>query len=141
MPISNPVSPLDAALAGVGERWALLVVDALMTGSKRFNELIEELPGIAPNILSQRLKHLEHVGVIIARLYSERSSRFTYELTAAGKELAGVLRLLAQWGAGHSSESEGVTHRLCGTQLEARWYCPTCADTVQDGTEDDVHSI
>ena len=54
-----------------------------------------------------------------------------------GRELAGALRLLAQWGARHS-EAEPVRHAACGTALEARWYCPTCEETVDDPGED-VH--
>ena len=54
-------SPLADALARVGDRWTLLTVAALLDGPKRFNELQEELNGIAPNVLSARLKSLtEH---------------------------------------------------------------------------------
>ena len=51
-----PVTPLAAAVARVGDRWTMLLVEALLEGPRRFNDLIEALPGIAPNILSQRLK-------------------------------------------------------------------------------------
>ena len=53
-------SPLADALMRVGDRWTLLVVQALLAGPRRFNELLEDIPGIAANILSQRLKRLEH---------------------------------------------------------------------------------
>ena len=52
-------SPLAEALVGVGDRWTLLVVQALLDGPRRFNDLLEQIPGIAPNILSERLKRLE----------------------------------------------------------------------------------
>ena len=125
-------SPLDAALARVGDRWALLVVHALLGGPRRFSDLIEAVPGIAPNILSQRLKHLEQGGVVTPRPYSERPPRVSYELTDNGTELAGTLRLLAQWGAGQSDEAEPLHHGSCGTAVEARWYCPTCARVIDD---------
>ncbi|HVE76888.1 MAG TPA: hypothetical protein VND22_09030, partial [Actinomycetota bacterium] len=54
---------------------------------------------------------------------------------AAGKELAGAVRLLAQWGSGRTSETEAIRHDTCGTALEARWYCPTCAETVDASEE------
>ena len=82
-------SPLDAALARVGDRWSLLVVEALLGGPQRFNDLLAAVPGVATNVLSQRLKRLESESVVIARPYSERPPRFSYELTAAGTELAG----------------------------------------------------
>ncbi len=92
-------SPLADALHRVGDRWTLLVVAALLEGAKRFNELQDELEGIAPNVLSGRLKLLAEQALIVARPYSERPPRFEYELTESGRELAGALRLLADWGA------------------------------------------
>jgi len=59
-------SPLAAAVARVGDRWTMLVVEALLAGPRRFNDLQEVLPGIAPNILSQRLKHLEREFLVVA---------------------------------------------------------------------------
>jgi len=131
---------LEAALERIGERWALLVVDALLEGPKRFNDLIELVPGIAPNILSQRLKHLEREAIIVARPYQRRPVRYSYELTAAGRELAGALRLLAQWGARGSGQA-ALRHATCGSPLEARWYCPTCARTVDDAEPAEVRYL
>lgn len=101
-----PVSPLADALSRVGDRWTLLVVAALLDGPKRFNELQEGLGGIAPNILSGRLKGLVEQALVVAVAYSERPPRFVYELTASGRELAGALRPLADWGAGGTGEDE-----------------------------------
>ncbi len=93
-------SPLAEALARVGDRWTLLVVEALLPGPRRFNDLLSQIPGIAANILSDRLKRLERDGLLVARPYSQRPPRAAYQLTAEGTELAGALRLLAHWGAG-----------------------------------------
>src|SRR3712207_6295822 len=86
-------SPLADALASVGDRWALLVIAALLDGPRRFGELEQELPGIAPNVLSNRLRRLEEEGLVIAEPYQQRPARFVYEATAPGRELAGALRL------------------------------------------------
>jgi DNA-binding HxlR family transcriptional regulator len=125
-------SPLEAALERVGDRWSLLVVEALLAGPRRWSELDEEMPGIAPNILSERLKRLEREGVVTSRPYSERPLRMVYELTTPGRELAGALRLLADWGAGRSPAAEPLRHVTCGTPMEARWYCPTCSRPVAE---------
>jgi DNA-binding HxlR family transcriptional regulator len=119
-------SPLAEALAKVGDRWTLLVVEALLSGPSRFNDLLGQVPGIAANILSERLKRLEREGLLVARAYSERPPRAAYELTAEGKDLAGALRLLAQWGARRTDAAEAPRHPACGTPVEVRWYCPTC---------------
>ena len=128
-----PVSPLDVALHRVGDRWSLLLVEALLGGPRRFGELLADLDGLAPNILSNRLKALESEGLLAARPYSQRPRRVTYVLTASGAELAGALRLLAQWGAVRSSTARPpLLHQSCGTPVEARWWCPTCARVVDD---------
>lgn len=129
-------SGLDAALARVGDRWSLLIVEALLEGPRRFNDLGSAVAGIAPNILTDRLRRLERAGVIVGQRYSERPVRLAYSLTADGQELAGVLRLLAAWGSG--SDSEGLRHVTCGTALEARWWCPTCTAAIG---EDEASSL
>jgi DNA-binding HxlR family transcriptional regulator len=128
-------SPLAEALATVGDRWTLLVVEALLEGPRRFNDLLGQIPGIAANILSERLKRLEREALLVARPYSQRPPRSAYELTAEGKELAGALRLLAHWGAGHADPAELPRHPACGTPIEVRWYCPTCDRLVDDEAE------
>ena len=134
-----PPSPLADALARVGDRWTLLLVAALLEGEKRFNELHEELDGIAPNVLSARLKLLGEQALVVSRAYSERPPRFVYELTASGRELAGALRLLADWGARSGGAGEPLRHAACGTALEARWWCPNCETIVDDAADaDDV---
>ena len=131
---TSSVSPLAEAMARVGDRWTLLVVNALLGGPRRFNDLIGDLPGLASNILSQRLRHLEREGVVVATPYSMRPPRFVYELTASGRELAGAVRLLAQWGAGQGGDDVAMAHDACGTAMEARWWCPTCALAVDGDT-------
>lgn len=127
-------SPLDAALGRVGDRWSFLLVEALLDGPRRFNDLGAAIPGIAPNILTDRLRRLERERVVVSRSYSERPARVAYALTEDGQELAGVLRLLAAWGSG-TSGAEGLRHETCGSLLEARWYCPTCARVVDENEE------
>jgi DNA-binding HxlR family transcriptional regulator len=131
-------TPLADALGRVGDRWTLLLVAALLDGPRRFNELQDELAGIAPNVLSARLKALGEQALIVAEPYSERPPRFAYELTDAGRELAGALRLLADWGARTGGAAEPYRHEACGTALEARWWCPTCGVVVEDPDDDDL---
>jgi len=146
-PAGRPVAdtpsttPLGEAVARIGDRWMLLVVNALLAGPHRFNDLLGELPGLASNILTQRLRHLEREGVVVATPYSRRPPRFVYELTASGRELAGAVRLLAQWGAGQGGDNAAMTHDACGTPMEARWWCPTCARMVDDGPEDGLRFV
>jgi DNA-binding HxlR family transcriptional regulator len=134
-------SPLAEALARVGDRWTLLVVQALLDGPRRFNGLVEQLPGIAPNILSERLKRLERDALVLARPYTDRPPRAAYELTAEGRELAGALGLLAHWGARHILPADVPRHSACGTPIEPKWYCPTCDRLVEDEPETEMHYL
>ena len=134
-------SPLAEAVARVGDRWTLLLIDALLEAPRRFNELAEDVPGIAPNILTQRLRHLEREGLVVAHRYTERPPRFAYELTARGRELAGALRLLAEWGSREAEDAERLRHDACGTTLEGRLYCSTCERPVAEGEAADVHFV
>jgi|SRR5579884_580910 len=130
---------LASALEAVGERWTLLVVAALLDGPRRFGELQHDVEGIAPNVLTDRLRRLERHGLLVARPYSERPPRFVYELSATGAELADALALLAGWGARNSPPEERPAHAVCGTPLEVRWWCPTCEQVVDGPDHDELH--
>jgi DNA-binding HxlR family transcriptional regulator len=136
-----PGRALDEALRRVGDRWSLLVVESLLIGPRRFGELLDGLDGLAPNILSRRLKALEADGLVVASPYSTRPYRVAYALTAQGAELAGALRLLAQWGAQHEPGAAPMHHATCGTPVEARWWCPTCAREVGDHEAPDLDFV
>lgn len=131
--------PLAEALDRVGDRWTLLVVAALLDGPRRFAELTEAVAGIAPNILTQRLRQLEAAGLVVSRPYSERPRRVEYEITAAGRGLEQPIRLLAGWGAEHAGEPV-PRHAECGSPLETRLWCPGCERPV-DGVEADEEDV
>jgi rubrerythrin len=56
-------------------------------------------------------------------------------------DLADALRLLAAWGAAHTEDAQVASHTLCGTTLQARWYCPTCATVVEDPEADELRYV
>jgi DNA-binding HxlR family transcriptional regulator len=134
---------LADAVARVGDRWTLLIVDALLAGPRRFGELEKELDGVAPNVLSRRLKQLEADGVIVAQPYQERPVRLQYRLTASGADLADALRLLSSWGARHGEvrQDAPLHHAACGTAVETRWWCPTCERIVERTEIDDLRYV
>jgi DNA-binding HxlR family transcriptional regulator len=122
---------LSEALEAIGDRWSLAVIANLLEGPLRFGELQERLPAISPNVLSQRLRALQQSGLLLSTPYSHRPLRCLYELTSAGAELAGPLRLLDDWGARRAgADDEPPRHAACETALELRWYCPACEEPV-----------
>jgi DNA-binding HxlR family transcriptional regulator len=138
-----PHDGLAEALALVGDRWTLLIVAALLEGPRRFGDLQADVDGIAPNVLTQRLRTLTQHGLVIASAYTERPPRFVYELSAGARELALPLQLLAGWGSTHAPGAQAPRHEVCGTPLELEWWCPVCRQTVPDAepsdADDDLH--
>lgn len=133
-------TPLRRAVDRIGDRWMLLIVGALLEGPRRFGELGDEL-GVAPNILTRRLRDLEADGVIVATPYNERPVRLSYELTAGGRELAGAIALLADWGARRDGWATHSFHETCGTPLEMRPWCQTCERVIDDRETSDAYEI
>lgn len=87
------------ALDRVGDRWALLIARELIHGPKRFTDLRAGLPGVGPDMLSQRLRELEAGGVLTRRTLPPPSAARVYELTEWGSELAPVLLALGCFGS------------------------------------------
>jgi DNA-binding HxlR family transcriptional regulator/putative sterol carrier protein len=87
--------PIVRAIEVLGERWTLLIVRDMLTGSSRFNELARGLPGISRALLSQRLRQMIAADLVVR-------TDAGYALTAAGEDLRPVVFGLAEWGARHA---------------------------------------
>ena len=115
----------------VGERWTILILQELLRGRHRFTDLREAVHGIAPNVLSERLKVLEAYSIIERRFYSDHPPRAEYHLTRRGHELGIVAGGLAVWGAKYLSDDIVLTHTECGSRVRVVYYCPTCQVRVR----------
>ena len=89
--------PVAKATEIVGEKWTLLVLRELLLGTTRFNDFQRAMSRMSPTLLAKRLRHLEEVGIIIRKKLSGQRG-YDYRLTAAGKELAPLIEILAVWG-------------------------------------------
>ena len=91
--------PVARTLDVIGERWTILILrDLFLHESRRFQDFMESLTGIAPNTLSSRLKVLETEGIVERKMYTKNPPRLEYLLTKKGKALGPVLRALKEWG-------------------------------------------
>lgn len=90
--------PVARSLDVVGDRWTLLIVRDLLLGTRRFKDLQQSLVGIAPNLLSDRLRRLEDAGLVIRTFFKQLPPRVEYRLTDKGKGLESVVRSLARFG-------------------------------------------
>jgi len=104
------------ALDVIGERWAVLVIRELVFGPKRFTDLRHGLPGIATNVLSQRLRQLERDGVVARRRLPPPAASQVYELTEYGQELVPIMLALGRWGA------RTMGARLPEQTLRPEWF-------------------
>ncbi|MBB3037911.1 winged helix-turn-helix transcriptional regulator [Hoyosella altamirensis] len=87
------------ALDVVGDRWTLLIVrELLLRGGCRFTDLQRELPGIATNLLSERLKELEQHAIVTREAAAPPVATTLYHLTDTGRDLEPVVRALLRWG-------------------------------------------
>jgi DNA-binding HxlR family transcriptional regulator len=127
----NQPCPVAKTLEVIGDRWTLLVVRDLLSGTKRFQDLLTTLPGIAPNILSARLKLMEEHGLIARHLYSDHPPRAEYALSAKGRELGMVVGALAAWGGRHVHKQTRLVHAGCGHPVSVGYYCPDCGEGVR----------
>jgi len=126
--------PVAKSLELVGERWTLLIVRDLLGGPRRFQDFHTSLPGIAPALLSERLKAMEEHGLIARRIYTEHPPRAEYTLTDRGRELGVVIGALATWGARHLHPESVVVNTDCGHEVQLRYFCPKCDSRVRGAT-------
>lgn len=105
----NQFCALAYALDVVGERWTLLIIRELLAGPRRFKDLMDGLPGVSTNLLSERLKRLEQQGILCRRVLPPPAGSAVYELTEAGQALEAAVLELGKWGSRLLPDSlEGV---------------------------------
>jgi DNA-binding HxlR family transcriptional regulator len=119
-PSLDSTCPVARTLDIVGERWTLLIIRDLLTGTMRFQDFQERLPGMAPNVLSDRLKTLTAHGLIRRNFYSEHPPRADYTLTDEGRELGVIVLALGRWGMRHLGGrlNKNLHHEECFHRLQ-----------------------
>ena len=100
----NMKCPIARTLDIVGERWTLLILrDLFLQGPRKFQNFEESLPGISATTLSARLKTLEQHNIVERRFYENHPPRAEYVLTAKGRSLGPILKMMQTWGAKHAT--------------------------------------
>jgi DNA-binding HxlR family transcriptional regulator/putative sterol carrier protein len=139
---------LAAGLDIIGERWTFLIIRELLLTPARFSELAENLPGIGPNLLSERLRSLTVRGLIEAEPVPGDGRGKQYRLTPLGEELRGPLLDLARWGMRFLSEKDvnGISRGAWGfLAVQAMMHGVEVPSNVNETYEfqvdDDVFSV
>ncbi|MDR1688075.1 MAG: helix-turn-helix transcriptional regulator [Clostridiales bacterium] len=93
-----PACPVETALTLMGDRWKLLIVRDLLTGTKRFGELKKSLNGISQKVLTQHLRIMEENELICREVFAEVPPRVEYSLTTLGESLKTIHDAMWRWG-------------------------------------------
>ena len=89
--------PIEATFKIIGKKWTILIVREMLRGTKQFNRFLENIEGITPKVLTERLRELQRLGIVKRRIVSEYPVRVEYEMTDLGKEFEPVLLAAASF--------------------------------------------
>ena len=98
-----PKCPVETTLRFIGEKWRILIIRDLLSGTKRFGELKKACSGISQKVLTHNLRKMEDDGLVKREVFSEVPPRVEYTLTDVGYSLAPVLDAMASWGTDYKT--------------------------------------
>jgi DNA-binding HxlR family transcriptional regulator len=99
MSLEQAACPVEITLSLLGNKWKVLILRELFTGTKRFGELTRGVNGISQKMLTQQLRQMETDGLVQRRVYAEVPPRVEYSLTEVGRSLNPILDSMHKWGA------------------------------------------
>lgn len=101
-----PECPVETTLSLVGNKWVVLILRDLFTGTKRFGELKKSLAPISQKVLTQQLRAMEANGVVHRKVYAEVPPRVEYSLTELGLSLEPIVMSMREWGIWYQKSCE-----------------------------------
>lgn len=93
-----PACPVEITMGLIGDKWKVLIIRDLLTGTKRFGELKKSLTGITQKVLTNNLREMEASGLVNRKVYAEVPPRVEYSLTETGWSLKPILDSMVVWG-------------------------------------------
>ncbi len=96
-----PACPVETTLTLIGDKWKVLILRDLLTGTKRFGELKRSLGQVSQKVLTAQLRAMEDSGLLTRRVYPEVPPRVEYTLTELGLSLKPILDAMENWGEGY----------------------------------------
>ena len=98
-----PVCPVATTVGLIGNKWKLLIMRNLLTGTQRFNELSKTIPGISQKVLTENLRSMEADGIVIRTAYPEVPPRVEYRLSELGESMRPIIFAMESWEIGRAS--------------------------------------
>lgn len=105
-PKTLPVCPVETTLSLISDKWTVIILRDLLTGTKRFNELMRSVTGITQKVLTSHLRNMESNGLLTRKVYAEVPPRVEYTLTETGYSLKPILDAMYAWGEDYKSKNE-----------------------------------
>ena len=103
LPSNLPACPVEVTLLLLSNKWTILILRDLFTGTKRFEELKKSLNGVSQKVLTANLRSLEEKGIIEREVFPEVPPRVEYRLTDLGKTLDPIIKSMHDWGEFYKS--------------------------------------
>lgn len=107
-----PICPVETTLSLISDRWKVLILRDLFTGTKRFGELKKSLTGISQKVLTANLRDMEANGLLTRRAYAEVPPRVEYTLTETGESLRPILAAMFDWGMDYKRKNNSPVSEL-----------------------------
>ena len=104
-----PTCPVETTLMLISDRWKVLILRDLFTGTKRFGELKKSLTGISQKVLTANLRDMEANGLLTRKAYPEVPPRVEYTLTETGESLKPVLSAMFDWGMDYKRKNDSLS--------------------------------
>lgn len=96
--------PVEYTASIIGNKWKLIILRDLLTGTKRYNELTRSVVGISAKVLTENLRDLERDGIVKRKVYPVVPPKVEYSLTEKGKDLKDVLESMRSFGLKYKGE-------------------------------------
>ena len=93
-----PACPVETTLSLIGDKWKVLILRDLITGTKRFGELKKSIGTVSQKVLTAQLRNMEENGLVHRKVYAEVPPRVEYSLTELGQSLKPILDAMQSWG-------------------------------------------
>lgn len=104
-----PDCPVEMTLQLIGDRWKVLILRDLLSGTKRFGELKKSVGNISQKVLTSNLRSMEESGLVIRKVYAEVPPKVEYTLTDMGYSLKPILDSMFKWGSSYMANIEDTS--------------------------------
>lgn len=101
-----PACPVETTLTLIGDKWKVLILRDLLTGTKRFGELKKSVGNVSQKVLTAQLRDMEESGLLTRKVYAEVPPRVEYSLTELGYSLHPILDAMRDWGENYKAASK-----------------------------------